>query len=81
MCPADGYADSTSVDACTDLLPEMKPRYVMGIVRWTAQRHLDVADSLQGYPEDLLVAIALGADMFDCVWPTRTAVSSTYWGR
>ena len=26
-----------------------------------------------GYPEDLLVSIALGADMFDCVWPTRTA--------
>jgi queuine tRNA-ribosyltransferase catalytic subunit len=30
--------------------------------------------SLQGYPEDLIVATALGADMFDCVWPTRTAV-------
>jgi tRNA-guanine family transglycosylase len=29
-----------------------------------------------GYPEDLVVSIALGADMFDCVWPTRTAVSS-----
>lgn len=27
-----------------------------------------------GYPEDLLVTVALGADMFDCVWPTRTAV-------
>ena len=27
-----------------------------------------------GYPEDLVVCIALGADMFDCVWPTRTAV-------
>ena len=27
-----------------------------------------------GYPEDLVVSIALGADMFDCVWPTRTAV-------
>ena len=47
------------VDTCTDMLPEMKPRYVMGI----------------GYPEDLIVSIALGADMFDCVWPTRTAVS------
>ncbi|KAJ4362901.1 hypothetical protein N0V83_010018 [Neocucurbitaria cava] len=45
------------VDACTDLLPEGKPRYVMGV----------------GYPEDLVVSIALGADMFDCVWPTRTA--------
>ena len=29
-----------------------------------------------GYPEDLVVSVALGADMFDCVWPTRTAVSS-----
>ena len=48
-----------SVDTCTGLLPEAKPRYVMGV----------------GYPEDLLVSIALGADMFDCVWPTRTAVS------
>lgn len=45
------------VDACTSLLPEKKPRYVMGI----------------GYPEDLVVSVALGADMFDCVWPTRTA--------
>ena len=26
-----------------------------------------------GYPEDLVVSVALGADMFDCVWPTRTA--------
>jgi queuine tRNA-ribosyltransferase catalytic subunit len=45
------------VETCTGLLPEHKPRYVMGI----------------GYPEDLVVSIALGADMFDCVWPTRTA--------
>jgi queuine tRNA-ribosyltransferase len=45
------------VDTCTGLLPENKPRYVMGI----------------GYPEDLVVSVALGADMFDCVWPTRTA--------
>ncbi|KAI9817930.1 MAG: hypothetical protein M1832_004550 [Thelocarpon impressellum] len=45
------------VDTCTSLLPEKKPRYVMGV----------------GYPEDLVVSIALGADMFDCVWPTRTA--------
>lgn len=45
------------VNTCTGLLPEMKPRYVMGI----------------GYPADLVVSVALGADMFDCVWPTRTA--------
>jgi queuine tRNA-ribosyltransferase len=45
------------VATCTALLPDLKPRYVMGI----------------GYPEDLIVSVALGADMFDCVWPTRTA--------
>ncbi|KAH8690892.1 queuine tRNA-ribosyltransferase [Talaromyces proteolyticus] len=45
------------VDTCTGLLPDHKPRYVMGV----------------GYPEDLVVSVALGADMFDCVWPTRTA--------
>lgn len=45
------------VSTCTDLLPTHKPRYVMGV----------------GYPEDILVSVALGADMFDCVWPTRTA--------
>lgn len=45
------------VHTCTSLLPDNKPRYVMGV----------------GYPEDLVVSIALGADMFDCVWPTRTA--------
>ena len=45
------------VTTCVDLLPEGKPRYVMGV----------------GYPEDLIVSVALGADMFDCVWGTRTA--------
>ncbi|MCC7171752.1 MAG: tRNA guanosine(34) transglycosylase Tgt [Planctomycetes bacterium] len=38
-------------------LPPTKPRYVMGV----------------GYPEDLLLAIGYGADMFDCVLPTRHA--------
>lgn len=46
------------MDGCTSWLPQNKPRYVMGV----------------GYPEDLVVSVALGADMFDCVWPTRTAV-------
>ncbi|KAG6040937.1 hypothetical protein E4U41_006589 [Claviceps citrina] len=45
------------IETCTALLPDLKPRYVMGV----------------GYPEDLVVSVALGADMFDCVWPTRTA--------
>jgi queuine tRNA-ribosyltransferase len=38
-------------------LPSNKPRYVMGV----------------GYPLDLMVCVALGADMFDCVYPTRVA--------
>jgi queuine tRNA-ribosyltransferase len=41
----------------TARLPRDKPRYVMGV----------------GYPLDLVVCVALGADMFDCVYPTRTA--------
>lgn len=45
------------VTLCTDLLPEHKPRYCMGV----------------GYAEDLVVCSALGVDMYDCVFPTRTA--------
>ena len=62
------------VNTCTGMIPETKPRYVMGVVRFPeflSGSHLQN----QGYPEDLVVSTALGADMFDCVWPTRTAVS------
>jgi len=45
------------VHHCTNLLPRDKPIYVMGV----------------GYAIDLVVCSALGADMFDCVYPTRTA--------
>lgn len=38
-------------------LPADKPRYVMGV----------------GTPEDLVELVGLGADMFDCVIPTRNA--------
>jgi len=41
----------------TPLLPEAKPRYLMGV----------------GTPEDLLFGIEHGIDMFDCVLPTRNA--------
>jgi len=37
------------------LLPEAKPRYLMGV----------------GYERDLLAAVKAGVDMFDCVLPTR----------
>jgi queuine tRNA-ribosyltransferase len=40
-----------------ELLPEDKPRYLMGV----------------GYPEDILMAVSYGVDMFDCVLPTRNA--------
>ncbi|XP_021921473.1 queuine tRNA-ribosyltransferase catalytic subunit isoform X2 [Zootermopsis nevadensis] len=45
------------VHLTTDLLPEDKPRYLMGV----------------GFAVDLVVCCALGVDMFDCVFPTRTA--------
>ncbi|EFN58822.1 hypothetical protein CHLNCDRAFT_140645 [Chlorella variabilis] len=45
------------VSQCTAGLPEGKPRYVMGI----------------GYPLDIVICSALGADMYDSVYPTRTA--------
>ena len=37
------------------LLPEQKPRYLMGV----------------GFPRDIVEAVAAGVDMFDCVMPTR----------
>lgn len=40
-----------------DILPADKPRYLMGV----------------GTPANILEAIALGVDMFDCVMPTRNA--------
>lgn len=45
------------VSQCTKKLPPGKPRYLMGV----------------GYPVDLVVCSALGVDMYDCVWPCRTA--------
>ncbi|KAF9029027.1 tRNA-guanine transglycosylase [Hymenopellis radicata] len=45
------------IKQCADKLPEERPRYSMGI----------------GFAEDLLVCVALGVDMADCVFPTRTA--------
>ena len=67
------------VDTCTGLLPEAKPRYVMGVVSYLiifrTSKYNALTRAIQGYPEDLMASVALGADMFDCVWPTRTGVS------
>ena len=51
-----------TVHLCTDHLPKNKPRYCMGV----------------GFAVDLVVCCALGVDMFDCVFPTRTAVSCLF---
>jgi queuine tRNA-ribosyltransferase len=45
------------VSLSTERLPAEKSRYLMGV----------------GFASDLIVCVALGIDMFDCVFPTRTA--------
>src|SRR5512138_2973603 len=45
------------LDVVTSLLPENKPRYLMGV----------------GTPEDLIEGVRRGVDIFDCVLPTRLA--------
>ncbi len=44
------------LDYAPDLLPQDKPRYLMGV----------------GKPSDIVGAVARGVDMFDCVIPTRS---------
>ena len=52
----EGHDDMIKTTAFTTaLLPEDKPRYLMGV----------------GTPRDLAAAMGAGVDMFDCVMPTR----------
>jgi len=46
-----------TLDATVPLLPQDRPRYLMGV----------------GRPEDIVEAVRRGIDMFDCVMPTRNA--------
>ena len=46
-----------TLDVVVPLLPENKPRYLMGV----------------GTPEDLINGVLRGVDIFDCVLPTRLA--------
>ena len=46
-----------TVKTAAPLLPEEKPRYLMGV----------------GTPEDIVACVDFGIDMFDCVIPTRCA--------
>ncbi len=45
------------IDQVTDILPEDKPRYLMGV----------------GTPADIIAGVERGIDIFDCVLPTRLA--------
>ncbi|HSM09403.1 MAG TPA: tRNA guanosine(34) transglycosylase Tgt [Gemmatimonadota bacterium] len=49
------------LEALDPVLPADSPRYLMGV----------------GYPEDLVESIARGADLFDCVAPTRNGRNGT----
>jgi len=52
----EGYENMVrTVRHTTPLLPEDKPRYLMGV----------------GMPGDIVAAVMAGVDMFDCVLPTR----------
>lgn len=51
----DTQARFDTVEFLTPLMPEDRPKYLMGV----------------GTPEDLIECIARGVDMFDCVMPTR----------
>ena len=53
------------ISAVNEILPVEKPRYLMGV----------------GTPINILEAIALGVDMFDCVMPTRNGRNGTIFTR
>jgi len=52
---------STAVKWVNEILPEDKPRHLLGI----------------GEPEDLFMGVENGVDLFDCVGPTRIARNGT----
>ncbi len=61
--PAEMMYAMTAV--CTEILPENKPRYLMGV----------------GTPENILESIERGIDMFDCVLPTRNGRNAVLFTR
>jgi queuine tRNA-ribosyltransferase len=58
----DRPAMERAVESCIDLLPDERPRYLMGV----------------GRPEDLVDFVGMGVDMFDCVVPTRNARGGSF---
>ena len=56
LAVGEGFEATRAVlESVTPLLPQDKPRYLMGV----------------GFPRDIVMAVAAGIDMFDCVLPTR----------
>ncbi|MAU52284.1 MAG: tRNA guanosine(34) transglycosylase Tgt [Roseovarius sp.] len=53
------------LDYACDLLPENRPRYLMGV----------------GKPDDIVGAVRRGVDMMDCVLPTRSGRTGQAWTR
>jgi queuine tRNA-ribosyltransferase len=52
-----------ALNAAAGFLPEDRPRYLMGV----------------GKPDDIIEAVSLGVDMFDCVLPTRAGRHGQAW--
>ncbi|KAF7315631.1 Queuine tRNA-ribosyltransferase [Mycena indigotica] len=61
------------VKQCAEKLPEEKPRYCMGVGFAEGNLSSLVQAVHSNTSTDLLVCVALGVDMADCVFPTRTA--------
>ncbi|QFT62481.1 tRNA guanosine(34) transglycosylase Tgt [Roseivivax sp. THAF30] len=53
------------LDTAPDMLPEDKPRYLMGV----------------GKPDDIVGAVKRGVDMMDCVLPSRSGRTGQAWTR
>ncbi|MFX0544509.1 tRNA guanosine(34) transglycosylase Tgt [Roseovarius sp. S1116L3] len=53
------------LDYAPDMLPQEKPRYLMGV----------------GKPDDIVGAVARGVDMMDCVLPSRSGRTGQAWTR
>jgi queuine tRNA-ribosyltransferase len=68
LAVGEGFEAMVKVlEAVVPMLPEDRPRYLMGV----------------GYPRDIVAAVAAGIDMFDCVLPTRNGrngLAFTYGG-
>ncbi|MDZ4776899.1 MAG: tRNA guanosine(34) transglycosylase Tgt [Alphaproteobacteria bacterium] len=65
LAVGEGHAEMLrTLNATTPLLPQAKPRYLMGV----------------GKPIDIVESVARGVDMFDCVLPTRSGRHGQAWG-